>query len=376
MVIFSRYIMLFLFTFPFLVKASPFTLPAKSLDEDISVQISLPETYTHSNSFHYPVLVVLDGSTQFEHIAASVKFLSTYAIVPEMLVVGLSTRQRLKYFTPSEHPKFAGRSGQAEVFTQFIDKELFPFLKSKYRLADYRVISGHSLSGLYTSHLVLNKPSSFNAYISVSPSLWWDKHYLITHFPKTASPVGRRWYLSMASEPGEMAEGFNAMLDKLNTARVDNLYWSHARFPEETHDSTPLIANGQALKSLFKPWNAVPEIEVKSLQELRAFYRKITPEFGYQFDMSVHQYNVYGLKAAYEGKTEWGVKILEQGVKDFPLSDYLWDSLATAYQLNQQIEAAMSASNKALQLARGNASKYLTEIRSQNTSLKQQAGGE
>lgn len=358
------------------VFASPVQLHVDSelLKHPVLVQVALPETYHHSDHFHYPLLVVLDGSTQFEHVAGNVRFLSTYAIIPEMIVVGVAAHDRLKYFTPTEIGDAVGRSGAAAVYADFLQRELLPAMSKQYRVAPYRIIFGHSLSGLFTSYLALRQPLLFNAAISISPSLWWDDFNLVNRFDELTKEPAKtpvRWFLSLASEPDEMAEGFANMVAKLQQQKPDYLTWWHQRFPDETHDSTPLIGNVQALQTIFAGWNAVPEIDVKKLSDLEKHYQQQALLFGYGFPMAVHQYNVYGLKAAYEGQPGWGVAILEKGTQIFAASEILWDSLATVYNMNQQLENAQVASEKAVQLAQKHESIYLQEILHQNRQLKQ-----
>jgi hypothetical protein len=108
------------------------------------------------------------------------------------------------------------------------------------------------------------------------------------------------------------------------------------------------------------------------LEQLQAFYADYEKTVGYDFPMSVHQYNVYGLKAAYEGQVDWGQAILEKGVEVFGQSEILWDSLATVYSMNDNNESALKASNKAVQFAREHQSKYISEIEAQNSDLKKQ----
>nr|WP_309247228.1 alpha/beta hydrolase-fold protein [Shewanella sp. VB17] len=366
--------MILLLLSPFIcVGAERFSFVSTMIKEQLTIQVALPNSCNHSTNFKYPVLVVLDGSTQFEHISAGVQFLSSYAIIPEMIVIGVSTIHRLKNFTHTESSKFKGRSGGAQVYTSFLQEELLPELRDKYRIAPYEIISGHSLSGLYTSYLALTSNSEFNAAISISPSLWWDNASLVSHdkkLQKLKIEKPMRWFLSLASEPNEMKSAFDAMLGSLNKNTPDKLVLFHAQFPDETHDSTPLIGNNKALQAIFSGWNAVPEINVMSLAELQKFYQSKRLEFGYEFPMSEHQYNVYGLKASYEGKTDWGVEILEQGAMYFKLSDIIWDSLATAYALNNELEKAITASEKALQLAKQYDSVFLSDIIAQNKKLQ------
>ncbi|RUO28150.1 alpha/beta hydrolase [Aliidiomarina sedimenti] len=350
-------------------KAS-FQVDSERLDESVTIRVALPESYLHSTDFAYPVLLVMDGSTQFEHIAGNVNFLSTFAEIPEMIVVGVSANNRLKNFTHTEIEQFAGRSGGAGRYTEFLLNELLPQLRDEYRVAPYTAVTGHSLSGLYTTYLALHHADEIQAVISVSPSLWWDDFAILSHVEQLQDErPASRWFASMASEPGEMAEGFARLTQQLDSLPTSDTEWELHQFPDETHDTTPLIGNVTGLRSIFNGFNAVPEIEVKSLPDLQRYYQQHAVTSGYNLPMGHQQYNVYGLKAAYEGQLPWGIAILQAGVEIFPRSEILWDSLATALRMNDQIPAALEASNKAVEFARAHDSKYLSEILLQNEAL-------
>ncbi|WNO08658.1 alpha/beta hydrolase [Teredinibacter sp. KSP-S5-2] len=352
---------------------SQHSVSSKNLSQDITIQVSLPESYLDSDTFRYPVMIVLDGSTQLNHIAGNIHFLSTYAIVPEMILVGVSANNRAKNFTPTSVDDDKENTGGATQYKRFLEKELLPFLRQHYRIAPYEIITGHSLSGLFSCFIALQPDTVFDGAIAISPSLWWDNNWLVKEskvvFKQTrSSPF--RWYLSLASEPDEMKTAFDQQVSLLDTQRQKNLFWHADRFPQETHDSTPAIGNLTAIRWLFHNWNAVPEMDVMPLKEIEAFYKTLAKQYGYQFPLSADQYNVYGLKAAYEGKTSWGVEILEEGVKQFPYSEVLWDSLATAQSLDGNTEMAIKASDKAVALASKKQSKWLNEILAQSSRLK------
>lgn len=350
--------------------ANSFRFQSETLQQDVNIQVALPESYPDSDTFAYPIVYVLDGSTQFDHLVGTVRFLSTYSIIPEMIVVGVAANQRLTYFTPTEIEQFAGRSGQADRYAHFLFEELEGALAESYRIAPYRLVFGHSLSGLFTSYLALQPDPPIHAALSVSPSLWWDDFSVLAaqqREEQSASP--RHWFVSMASEPDEMAEGYSKLLQSLARQPRSELVWHTREYPDETHDSTPLVAAAHGLRAIFQNFNAVPEIDVMPLAKLDAFYQAAEAHYGYRFPMSVHQYNVYGLKAAYEGQAAWGVEILSRGVEQFPESEILWDSLATALVLNSQNEEALVASRRALAIAEERQSKYLGEIRAQHRQL-------
>lgn len=352
-------------------ESTSFQFYSERLSETTTIRIALPETYRHSSDYEYPLLLVMDGSTQFNHIAGNIEFMSTFAEIPDMIVVGVSANSRLLNFTQTELEQFAGRSGGAENYTKFLFEELLPKLREDYRIASHVTVTGHSLSGLYSAYLALNHADVVQAAISISPSLWWDDFVILNDLANLTAETSKvRWFASMASEPDEMAEGFDYLEAAIGKLTNTNLTWELRRFPDETHDSTPLIGNVMGLRSVFRGFNAVPQIEVKSLEQLHSYYADYAEIADYNLPMSVHQYNVYGLKAAYEGQLAWGVEILEAGIQSFPYSEILWDSLATAYTMNDNYTAALNASEKAVKFAEQHGSKYLSEILLQNANLK------
>ncbi|RUO19925.1 alpha/beta hydrolase [Aliidiomarina haloalkalitolerans] len=352
-------------------ESTSFQFYSERLSETTTIRIALPETYRHSSDYEYPLLLVMDGSTQFNHIAGNIEFMSTFAEIPDMIVVGVSANSRLLNFTQTELEQFAGRSGGAENYTKFLFEELLPKLREDYRIASHVTVTGHSLSGLYSAYLALNHADVIQAAISISPSLWWDDFVILNDLANLTAEISKvRWFASMASEPDEMAEGFDYLEAAIGKLTNTNLTWELRRFPDETHDSTPLIGNVMGLRSVFRGFNAVPQIEVKSLEQLHSYYADYAEIADYNLPMSVHQYNVYGLKAAYEGQLAWGVEILEAGIQSFPYSEILWDSLATAYTMNDNYTAALNASEKAVKFAEQHGSKYLSEILLQNANLK------
>lgn len=351
--------------------STSFQFHSELLGEETTIRVALPESYPHSTDFEYPLLLIMDGSTQFNHIAGNVEFLSTFAEIPDMIVVGVSANNRLLNFTHTKIEQFADRSGGASRYAEFLISELIPKLRDDYRVAPHTTVTGHSLSGLYTTYLAINHAESIQAAISISPSLWWDDFAILSELEKPSDQAPNvRWFASMATEPNEMAEGFERLRVKLGNIASSHLIWELQQFDGETHDSTPLVGNVMGLRSVFKGFNAVPEVDVKSLEELERYYQEYNADSEYKLPMGLHQYNVYGLKATYEGELPWGIEILEAGTKKFPHSEILWDSLATAYRINDEVSAALEASEKAVKYAEKHNSKYMSEILLQNTNLK------
>ena len=65
-------------------------------------------------------------------------------------------------------------SGGADAFFDVVEKEIIPFIESRYEVDDDRVLIGNSMSGLAAVHALLTRPGLFRRYVITSPSIWWD----------------------------------------------------------------------------------------------------------------------------------------------------------------------------------------------------------
>jgi predicted alpha/beta superfamily hydrolase len=134
-------------------------------------------------------LIVVDGDGLFGLAVDTVRLMQIPGLVPAMVVIGIgypgaesildTVSIRARDLTPSVVDAVPG-SGGADAFADFIQIELLPWLRGLYRpdqgAAAKLVFFGHSLGGLFGTHLLLTRPGLFDQYIISSPSLWWDHH--------------------------------------------------------------------------------------------------------------------------------------------------------------------------------------------------------
>jgi predicted alpha/beta superfamily hydrolase len=157
------------------------------LGEQRILNIYLPEGYHEGDTTRYPVIYLLDGGADedFIHIVGLVEFnnFSWINRVPKSIVVGIANVDRKRDFTyptsieadKKRYPT-AGNSGR---FIVFIEQELQPYIERKYKTTASKTIIGQSLGGLLATEILVKKPTLFNQYIIVSPSLWWDNGSLL-----------------------------------------------------------------------------------------------------------------------------------------------------------------------------------------------------
>jgi uncharacterized protein len=177
---------------PFVIGSTD-VIHSKVLSENRTLNIYLPEGYNKDSNTQYPVIYLLDGSADedFIHIAGLVQFNSFEWVnqVPKSIVVGIANVDRRRDYTfPTNLKKDIQTnptSGHSDKFIQFIETELFNYIDSNYKTNSNKTLIGQSLGGLLATEILLKKPTLFNQFIIVSPSLWWNNGSLL----KTSSKL-------------------------------------------------------------------------------------------------------------------------------------------------------------------------------------------
>jgi predicted alpha/beta superfamily hydrolase len=190
------------------------------LNENRKIWIYVPPS-ARSTTYakrQYPVVYLLDGDGHFSSVVGMIQQLSTVngnMISPEMIVVGIPNTNRTRDLTPThvdadpmiKDVNFLKTSGGGEKFISFIEKELMPYVDSKYPTAPYRMLIGHSLGGLTVMQAFVHHTGLFNSYVCIDPSMWWDNQSLLRETKKVLAEkqfTGKSMYLGIANtmEPG------------------------------------------------------------------------------------------------------------------------------------------------------------------------------
>lgn len=160
--------------------SSVFSIESKILSRKYDVYIKLPRGYFYkeNEANKYPVLYLNDGPHTFKVAAGVTHFPS----MDQAIIVGISFAHdedgqfsRVRDLTPEVDESWNDyETGGAPEYLEFMERELFPFVESNYRVdIQKRILSGHSLGGSFGTWVLLTKPDIFSGYILTSPSLWF-----------------------------------------------------------------------------------------------------------------------------------------------------------------------------------------------------------
>jgi predicted alpha/beta superfamily hydrolase len=251
------------------------TIHSQILNQDRKLYIYTPHTISTPLSrpgpAPYPVMYLLDGEVQIQMVAGLVDYLSNLqAVIPSMIVVGIDNNDydRERDLTPTHSDRmdpvskpdtsdtaFTKTSGGGEQFLRFIRDEVMPYVEQHYSTAPFRILSGHSLGGLMSVYCLLNHPEMFNAYIGISPSIWWDEAVVAKQAKgklKAGAFKNRYLFFSISSEGGEFYQDIATLHSAFReTSASSGLTYRYVHYPAETHGSSPARAEYDALRFLF-----------------------------------------------------------------------------------------------------------------------------
>jgi predicted alpha/beta superfamily hydrolase len=239
--------------------ATSYTLPSAILGQTRRINVYLPPGYAESDR-QYPVLYLLDGGVQedFVHIAGIASLAADFRRIREFIVVGIEGIDRYHDMThpatvEADRQRLPTNGGSAG-FRAFLGRELQPFVEQRFRLSGERVLIGESAAGLFVIETLLRQPDLFTGYIAVSPMLWWDGQSLARQAGqlfRKPFPEGRRLYLTIADEGGEMREGVDSLVEALKAHTPAGLDWSFVPMPGESHGTIFHPAALDAVRKLF-----------------------------------------------------------------------------------------------------------------------------
>lgn len=223
---------------------------SKVLAEQRKLLVHLPQG--HDSTQKYPVMYVLDGTSQDFTIAGISEILNRAEVVPEMIIVGIPNIDRNRDLTPhyirqdTEGEIF----GKGDRFLSFLTDEAIPFIESKYPVNQYRMLAGHSRAGLFTYYAYLEQPETFDAVFCFSPAFWRDGSIILEKaraFHTSGTKASPFIFMSLGTEENDkMKNAYQAMTDFLDKNQIMNVV--HVNTPGANHRNNVYYSAPMALR--------------------------------------------------------------------------------------------------------------------------------
>ncbi len=160
--------------------APPGGYPVIYMLDGNAVLAALREDWLAELDRHGPPLLVMIGYVSDRYFVPAAR---TYDYTP-------ATRSGAPLFDDPERQRPAGG---ARVFRQLIETAIKPQVEARVAVNRQRQgLWGHSYGGLLVLDSLFNSPQSFQSYVAVSPSLWWQSGLLLQDERQLAADVRAR----------------------------------------------------------------------------------------------------------------------------------------------------------------------------------------
>lgn len=348
----------------------------------------------------YPVLYVLDGDGFFTSLVTMMQQLAQVngnTVLPQMIIVGIlnTPGHRTRDLSPIKSAQDP-TSGGGDNFTAFMEKELIPYIDKNYATAPYRVLVGHSLGGLLAINTLLKHTNLFSGYVAIEPSMFFDNDMLLGQTAailKQKDFKGKSLFLGIANtmNPGmdtaEVRSDTTAIThhirsilklkDNLQAHPANNLRWSYKYYPDDDHQSVPLIAQYDGLRFVFKdnrfPRNQ-PQFQyfdktispVAMRKMINAHYRLMSEEMGYTVRPDEGLMNQFGYIFLQQKDYERSRMFFRVNIDYYPHNFNCYDSMGDSYLAANDKTKAMEYFEKALSI------KYRQDIKEKLDKLKKE----
>ena len=357
------------------------------LNESREIYIQLPDNYNPAKNQKYPVVYILDGE-MFLPTVSDVQNYYSGGFTPEMVLIGIANnKNRIRDLTTSTITTkygmpFTEENGGAENFSQFIEKELIPYIEENYAVSNFRTLIGHSYGGLYTICTLLKHPHLFANYLAIDPSLDWDGQKLLNESLNILSAQkfeGKSLFVSLSGQlhmQGSKITIDNVMQDTTdftlfsrsnitfsNIVRQNTengLFFDWKFYPNDLHGTVPYPSIRDGLIALFKwyqmentdKFNSFDTPKKELLGIIKYREKKLKDHFGYPEPPYPEELlNMLGYMNMDMQQTEKAKMYFELAIEYYPKSANACDSMADYYEAQHDIVNAIKYANKAFELS-------------------------
>jgi len=250
---------------------------SEALGEELRLFVARPPSFARTQ-LRYPVLYLLDGQYYFAEVLGVLAALTDSGQVPEMLLVGVESRDRRVDFTPEDvYLPDVGERARAGTYLDFLEHELVPAAEAELRASKPRVLLGHSHGGMLVLHAVAQRPEVFPWVVALDAPAHLEHGFLAEELLRTLAKDGRPpvRVVSLRVVFGWEDEQWARLRP---AARADDLL-THGVVEGESHESMLFPAAYRGLRELFADSSTASARELGPL-EIEARYRRLATLYG------------------------------------------------------------------------------------------------
>lgn len=307
-----------------------YQMNSEILKKNIPISVHLPKGYDISNE-HYQSHYLFDWNLIGKAYTGLIDYYSQLSEIPEGIIIGMGHNRKFDNYKYSE----------------FIEKELIPFIDSTYRTNSYRLLAGHSSAGFHATQIYSDSPDLFDSYIVGSPvdiAIPTDKF--------SENTIMSNIYIAYADND------FPNVISKckeLQTVIQSKSAGKHIRvekISDKDHFSSFPSVIENSLDFIYQHWKLELSVETdKTYPELiEEHYSRLSSEFGYEILIQEKELYRLSYRLLKEDKVNKANELLVYSTRLYPNSAFIRHLLAKSFVELDDIENAKIEYVKSLEL--------------------------
>lgn len=235
---------------------------SRKMDKYRHLSISVPESYEKNSKKTYPLILLLDGDYLFDAFQGALSYGNYWDDLPEAIIVGLHQNKEDERFDDCTIDETTGLpEGKGSSFFEFIGGELLPYVQSKYRIGNFKMIAGHDLTAGYINLFLYKDAPLFNAYACLSPELFMEME---TRIPSRLAAQQNTIFYYLSSADGDikkMKEDVTLLNDNLKQVQNPALNYKYDEIKGASHYSLVLHSVPNVLYHFFATYQPISTSE-------------------------------------------------------------------------------------------------------------------
>ena len=325
-----------------------YKIHSEILKEDRSYILELPNSYQTSKK-NYPILVLLDGEVNYHSHSGILKHMTDGRQIPEMIIVAITNVDRVRDFTPTKYLinlngssaiENHKTSGGSKEFLKFIEQELLPEIEGRYRTSSFKTLVGISHGGLLVGSAFLSRETTFNGFVSMDPSFWWDDQYVVKKISSInlSQIKNKRIYISTADKFENFDRVPHVFKANINSHELFNTTLKNKGvspsnieleyFKEENHWTVALMSLYHGMQFIYKGLK-MKNMNNSSIEEIASYYKT---NYNGAFLPPENDINAIGYEYLRKDKKK-ALAFFKLNVANYPTSSNAYDSLGEGYML-------------------------------------------
>ncbi len=184
-----------------------------------TIKIYLPPEYDPESSDLYPLTVVLDAEFLFDVVVGNAILYANKDEAPPQIIVGIEQNKRNERYTDCAfNLENSLPTPEAQLFYNFIGRELVYYMDDNYPISPFRTIIGNTVTANFINYYFIEQYPTFSAYVAINPYYGIDVPHMLLNKTGGIKDENMYYYLSNGTYNVEKRE---ALIEDTNSLLSD-----------------------------------------------------------------------------------------------------------------------------------------------------------